>query len=491
MTKHTLVVVDQPSDWPAETPGVEVVLARDYLVDPRWPAERFVRVFNLCRSYKYQSAGYYVSLLAVARGHRPFPDLMVVLDMKSRASVRSVDEELDDVIQASLDGIRSERFELSVYFGTNVAKRHLRLAKKLFARFPAPLFRAKFQRGERWRLTSLAPVGFRDVPADHHPSVFAAATEYFGRGRVHAQQKREARFDLAILVDPKEELAPSDPKALERFERAFEEVGFRTERIGRDDYGRLGEFDALFVRETTAVNHHTFRFAHRAAAEGLVVIDDPQSILRCTNKIFQSEAFARRGVPTPRTRITDELDVAEVERELGFPCVLKVPDSAFSQGVVKCADGAELLEQGARFLEATELVLIQAYTPSEFDWRIGVFDGVALYACRYLMARGHWQIVRKSAKGRYSYGRVEPVALDAVPPKVVEIALRAAATIGDGLYGVDLKQLGKDVVVTEVNDNPNVNAGCEDALLGRALYDTIARGFLARVEAKKGLGAEA
>lgn len=489
MSKRTVVIVDQPSDWPTQVPGVEVVLARNYLVDPKWAGERYVRVFNLCRSYKYQSAGYYVSLLAVARRHRPFPDLMVVLDMKSRASVRTVDEELDDVIQASLAGIRSERFELSVYFGSNVAKRHQKLAKQLFARFPAPLFRANFQHGERWKLTSLAPIGFRDVPADHHASVFAAATEYFGRARFHAPAKREARFDLAILVDPNEELAPSDPKALERFERAFEDVGFRTEQIGRDDYGRLAEFDALFIRETTAVNHHTFRFAHRAESEGLVVIDDPQSILRCTNKIFQAEAFERRGVPTPRTLITDKVDVAEVEREIGFPCVLKVPDSAFSQGVVKCADAAELAATGARFLEATELILIQKYTPSEFDWRIGVFDGQALYACRYRMARGHWQIVKKSDQGKYSYGRVEPVALEDVPPRVVKVALQAAATIGDGLYGVDLKALGKEVVVTEVNDNPNINVGCEDVLAKGGLYETIARGFLARVEKKKGIAA--
>lgn len=484
---RTVVIVDHPSDWPSTVEGVEVVLARDYLVEARWASERFVRAFNLCRSYRYQSAGYYVSLLATARGHRPFPDLLVVLDMKSRASVRTVDEELDDVIQASLAGLRSERFELSVYFGKNVAKRHQRLARQLFARFPAPLFRATFQHGERWRLSSLAPIGFRDVPAEHHQPLFAAAAEYFGKPRYHVPAKRETRFDLAILVDPAEELAPSDPKAIERFERAFEEAGFRTECIGRDDFGRLAEFDALFIRETTAVNHHTFRFAHRAESEGLVVIDDPQSILRCTNKIFQAEAFERRGVPTPKTLITDKIDTDEVAREIGFPCVLKVPDSAFSQGVVKCKDADELREVGARFLEATELILIQRYTPSEFDWRIGVFDGEPLYACRYLMARGHWQIVKKSDKGSYRYGRVEPVPLEEVPKKVVKVALQAAATIGDGLYGVDLKAFGKEVLVTEVNDNPNLNVGCEDALLKGALYKRIADGFLSRVEAKKGL----
>ena len=58
----------------------------------------------------------------------------------------------------------------------------------------------------------------------------------------------------------------------------------------------FAEFDALFIRETTSVNHHTYRFASRAAAEGLVVIDDPTSIVRCSNKVYQAELFQRHGM---------------------------------------------------------------------------------------------------------------------------------------------------------------------------------------------------
>lgn len=484
---RTIVVVSRSGDWPLEIPGVEVVLARDYLTDATWIAERGVRAFNLSRSYRYQTVGYYVSLLAEARRHRPFPDLMTVLDMKSRTLVRSVDDDLDDLIQSSLAGIRSERFELSVYFGKNVAKRHARLSHSLFTRFPSPLFRVNFQRGDRWRMTSLAPIAFRDVPEGHRSALHEAAKVYFQRPRYRSHAKREARYDLAILHDPKEVLAPSDPKALERFRAAAERVGFAVEMIGRDDYGRLGEFDALFIRETTAVNHHTFRFAHRADAAGLVVIDDPQSILRCTNKVFQTEALTLRGVPMPRTWITDHIDAAEAAERIGFPCVLKAPDSAFSQGVVKCRDDEELQVVGARMLHDTDLLLVQEFMPSEFDWRVGVFEGEALYACRYLMARGHWQIVKQNKSGSYRYGPTEPVPLSKVPARVIKIALRAAGTIGNGLYGVDLKQVGRRIVVMEVNDNPNIDFGCEDAVLKHELYRKIMAGLLSRVESKKAL----
>jgi hypothetical protein len=72
----TLIVVDDPDDWGGGAdgiPGVAVVPARSYLTDPAYGEDRAARVFNLCRSYRYQSFGYYISLLAEARGPPPPP----------------------------------------------------------------------------------------------------------------------------------------------------------------------------------------------------------------------------------------------------------------------------------------------------------------------------------------------------------------------------------------------------------------------------------
>ncbi len=97
-------------------------------------------------------------------------------------------------------------------------------------------------------------------------------------------------------------------------------MGLSTELIEKDDFGRLAEFDALFIRETTSVNHHTYRFARRAMAEGLVVVDDPDSILKCTNKVFLAELLERHKIATPRTLIVHR-DNLERRRETpsGFP----------------------------------------------------------------------------------------------------------------------------------------------------------------------------
>jgi glutathione synthase/RimK-type ligase-like ATP-grasp enzyme len=68
---------------------------------------------------------------------------------------------------------------------------------------------------------------------------------------------------------------------------------------------------------------------------------------------------------------------------------------------------------------------------------------------------------------------------------VLDTALKAANLIGDGLYGVDLKQVGKKVYVIEVNDNPNIDAGMEDKIIKDELYRIVMKSFVKRIEMKK------
>ncbi len=59
-----IVVVDQRSDWPVDIPGVEIATAWEYLTAESFTRLRGARVYNLCRTFSYQTTGYYVSLLA-------------------------------------------------------------------------------------------------------------------------------------------------------------------------------------------------------------------------------------------------------------------------------------------------------------------------------------------------------------------------------------------------------------------------------------------
>ncbi|MBI4828455.1 MAG: RimK family protein [Nitrospinae bacterium] len=482
---RTLIVVDKPKHWPINIPGVEVVSARSYLTDEALSDIRLARVFNLCRSYRYQTAGYYVSLLAEARGHRATPKMSTIQDMKSQAVVKIASDELDDLIQHSLAAIQSDKYTLSVYFGESLVKRHERLALKLFGAFHVPFMRAQFSRGKKWSLQSLQPMASSEIPEEHRAFVQQAAIEYFSRRRVRLHRRRPARYDIALLRNAVETTPPSDERAIRKFIKAAESRDADVEVIGREDYGRLAEFDALFIRETTSVNHHTFRFARRAEWEGLAVIDDPESILKCANKVFLAELLRKRGVPTPQTLIIHQDNVAQAPALLGFPLILKQPDSYFSLGVTKVESEQEYYYEAERLLDDSDMIIAQRFMPTEFDWRVGVLDRRPLFVCRYYMASGHWQIINKNVVGARREGDADCVPVGQAPPAVLRTALRAANLVGDGLYGVDLKQVGRRVYVIEVNDNPNIDAGYEDQAMGDALYLEIVDSIIRRIEVRR------
>ena len=486
----SLIVVDNPGDWPHAIADAEVVEARQYLTDSCYINRKNLKVYNLCRSYRYQSIGYYVSLLAAARGHRPQPGVQTIQDLKSSVVIRSISDELVQLVQKSLQPLQSKDFTLSIYFGHNLAKRYDRLCHKLFALFQAPLMRTQFTwslHQKKWLLQSIAPVSVSDVPEEHRDFLIESATKYFAGRQTWPKSRKRPSYDLAILANADEIEPPSGESALQKFEKAALRAGFAPVRIGRDDYGRIAEFDALLIRETTSVNHHTYRFSRRAAAEGLVVIDDPESILKCTNKVFLAEILERHKLLTPRTLIVHRDNRKSIADELGFPVVLKQPDSSFSQGVVKAGDSDELKLCLDRLLAKSDLVIAQEFLPTSFDWRVGVFDRQPLYACRYYMAKRHWQILKRDGGGsKTDEGRFETLPVEHLPAQVLRTAIKAANLIGDGLYGVDLKQVGDKVYVIEVNDNPNIDAGVEDKYLKNELYDRIMRVFLRRVELKRG-----
>jgi glutathione synthase/RimK-type ligase-like ATP-grasp enzyme len=354
----------------------------------------------------------------------------------------------------------------------------------LFNLFQAPLLRAQFVKNGKWQLRTIDPIPLGEIPLAHRAFLLEVASEHFAGRRPTVRKRAATKFDLAVLVNPDEALPPSDEKALARFGKAAEQAGLRMETIGRDDYARLAEFDALFIRETTAVSHHTYRFARRAKMEGLVVIDDPESILKCSNKVYLAELLTRHGLPTPKTVVVDRERSGRIAEQIGFPCVLKKPDSSFSAGVVKAGNADELSRHLKSFFEESELIVAQEFVPSSFDWRVGVLDRQVLYACRYHMVEGHWQIQKAGRSGWRRYGKAEAVALEEVPRGVLDAGLASASLIGDGLYGVDVKQIGERVMVMEVNDNPSIESGVEDVVAGDMIYTAIMRFFLDRLEGR-------
>lgn len=481
-----LVVVNDPRQWKFNIPDLETVSSKDYLTDPGFADLKNVRVFNLCREYRYQTKGYYVSLMAEARGHKPVPDVKQLLDLRSRSLVKVVSSDLEEDIQSNLRGLKSKEFVLSVYFGKNVARKYQSLAADLHRLFPVPFFRARFTRDRKWSLQSIKIISMDEIPESHLPDVRTFAKEYFGKKRYHGPRANRFKHDLAILVHPEDTAPPSNKQAIARFVDAAENQGIRAEVVESDAYSRLSAFDALFIRENTHANNETYRFARKAQSEGLALIDYPENILKCNNKVYVTELLEVNNVPTPKTIIVHHGNKRKVLKEINLPCVLKMPDSTFSMGVFKAETEKSFHEHVDRMLEESDLIIAQEYVFTAFDWRIGILDGVALYACKYFMASGHWQIYNwESNLKKEQEGDFQTLPVEEAPGPVVAMALKSAALVNQkGLFGVDLKEIDGRPSIIEVNDNPNLDYGVEDLVLKDRLYEAVIGALKKRIEEK-------
>lgn len=483
-----IIVIDRPFKWERPEVNATIISVKDYINQETYQNNVDLRIFNLCSSYKYQSYGYYISLLASARGQRVIPSIATIRDFRSNPVIQSAAYELEEMVNQVLQKNKGTSFSLDIYFGQTPSKSYKSLAVRLYQIFEAPLFKINFIKDDNWLIKNIKVLTINDVPENHKMLMYDFAAKYFKKKRHNYPKLTNYMYDLAVLVNPEEENPPSDKEALKKLKKAANKKGVYLEFITKSDIDKINEFDALFIRETTNVNHHTYEISRLAYAEGLVVIDDPWSILKCSNKIYQNELFRKHKIRTPNTVVlTKNMFVAKQLDEFNYPMVLKQPDSAFSLGVSKVNNKQEAEEALNVLFKRSDMIICQEFLYSEFDWRVGILDNKPLFACKYFMSKDHWQIYDWNSTDEDKSGDSETLAIEDVPEKVLKTAQKAAGLIGDGLYGVDLKMVGNKVYVVEVNDNPNLDAGIEDFILKDELYEMVIESIINRIEIAKNI----
>jgi len=485
---HHLIIVEKRSDfrWPAS--DLRVLTAEEFIAEKSGALHRPRKIINLCRGYSYQSIGYYVSLLAEARGDRVTPNVETIVDLQQKSVAAQRLATLGKLAGQLCKIPRSiKAVSIQTFFGRIEDEDLADLAAKSFELFRCPLLAIDLERlegGEGWKVVNIRPLDPREVAASGDAVFLDGLAGFSRRPWRPTTASSGPRLDLAILHDPGDPMPPSKLETLQTIARIGQSMDISVELIEKRDFSRLTQFDALFIRETTAVSHHTYRFAKRAASEGMPVIDDPESILRCTNKAYLRELLGSNGVDMPKTALVTRRTLGRLEGALSYPVVLKVPDGAFGLSVKKAENWREFEDIVNLMLKQSDIILAQDYLFTPFDWRIGVLAGQPLFAAKYFMSTGHWQIIRHSSAGKPVEGTTEAVPLANVPPAVLDAGVRAARLVGNGLYGVDVKQTKEGVVVIEVNDNPNLDVGLEDAAEGEEIYRRILRHFQSLVEAK-------
>ncbi len=284
--------------------------------------------------------------------------------------------------------------------------------------------------------------------------------------------------DIACFVERYTVSRAEELTALVNFKLAAHELGHRLEYVFRKDIGKITDYDALFIRSLTDPLNAAYVAARTAELHGMKVIDDPDSIIICCDKINMYMHLMRARVPIPDTRFIgkSELDrqaMAQLFEELGPALILKAPHTSFSMHVDKVGSVLEFQEVARRYFRRADEIVVQRFVPSRFDWRVTTLNGEVLFVCKYIMPGSSWKIQRND-NGHIVWAKIEAVDPATVDPRLLEIGLDAANAIGKGLYGVDIKEIDGEYVVIEVNDNPNIDAGGEDACCPK-VYERIIR----------------
>jgi len=480
----TLTVVHEAVADMLKCYSSDVLTFHEYLKDYPKYNEPKVRLINLYDTTEYLSQGYYCSLLAEARKHTVLPSVKTINDLRNHL----VEAEHFYLTKSDLKDLSPacHEQEFIIHFGRVNVPYLQKIAQVFFNQYPAPLLKLKifFENGQY--SVQIFPCSLEALN-DHDKAFFLEhLLSHIRTGKSVGAKRKQYRWHMAVLVNPNESLPPSNKEAIARFGKAASKLGILALPLTIQDIKHVNEYDALFIRETTAIDHYTYRLACKAEASGLVVLDDPTSILRCCNKVFLHDAFTYSKVPSLRTEFVTDSSKESLDRLediFNYPLILKMPEGAFSQYIYKVTT-RDMLEEKLRFLlKKSALVLVQEYLYTEYDWRIGVLNGRPIYACRYYMAHNHWKIYNHDSK-RFFSGKFDTLATFETPRVVLDAAIKACKLIGSGFYGVDIKLVDKQAYVLEVNDNPSIDHKVEDEYLGDELYMVIASDFLRRLESR-------
>jgi [lysine-biosynthesis-protein LysW]---L-2-aminoadipate ligase len=180
---------------------------------------------------------------------------------------------------------------------------------------------------------------------------------------------------------------------------------------------------------------------------GIPVINHPDTLNTCNDKLLTSSALAQAGLPQPRTRVAFNVDMAmEALEELGYPAVIKPAIGSWGRllGRVNGPDAARsLLEHKLRlgsFHHGT--IYLQEYVEKAGrDIRSFVVGGETIAAI--YRSSDHW--ITNTARGAEATNCP-------VTPEIDELSRRAAEAVGSGILAVDLfEHPERGLLLNEIN----------------------------------------
>lgn len=264
------------------------------------------------------------------------------------------------------------------------------------------------------------------------------------------------------------ELDPAKPEVPEilRFRETADRLGVELEILKPQDFElvvgtkrgwdvchrirKLDRPDFIIPRTGAESCYFTLAVLRHFERQGVGMVNGPDAIACVADKLHTMQLLTSEGVPIPRTILGKfPVDVDLVERELGFPVVVKTLKGTRGRGVLLC-DNRSQFDDLASLLDGTKPgadFIFQRYIRASHgrDARLLVVGDKVIAAMERRSRDGNF-------KSNVSLGG-EALAFEP-PPEMADLALKVASILGLDVAGVDILFDEDGYRVCEANSSP-------------------------------------
>ena len=210
--------------------------------------------------------------------------------------------------------------------------------------------------------------------------------------------------------------------------------------------------DVVCIARRTVVTNRNAAVLHSMLADhGVFCINSPQSVKTASNKFSSYINFVNDNVPTPKTCLVTDIEyIDQGIEEVGgkFPLILKFTEGHGGKGVMKLETRESLVSVIQAIQSEPESnveLILQELKKIKDDRRILVLNGQVIAASKR-------KKMADDFRTNVSLGSdVEPHKPN---DKEMELAVRAAKSVGCYYCGVDIIQVDGEYFVLEVNPSP-------------------------------------
>lgn len=206
----------------------------------------------------------------------------------------------------------------------------------------------------------------------------------------------------------------------------------------------------VLSRTGSGTNYFTLALMRQIEKFGIPVINDSESISRVSDKLLTSQLLVKENLPIPKTiLVKGDVDVELVEKEIGFPCVVKATSGSKGKTVHLCETKKDFtsLMSLLSSIALKKTLIIQEFVDAAIgtDLRVWVIGGKTTVAMKRIAGNGDF---------RANISQGGTAELFEITEEIDYLARETARVLGLQIAGVDLLFDKEGYKICEANSSP-------------------------------------